>query len=75
MLQANTKHADFVHARIVLSLSFQGDQRQARQAKNAEGTNRSGRKGTYAGGTSGSGARHTGLAAARRASRNNTTLR
>ena len=29
MLQANTRHADFVHARIVLSLSFQGDQRQA----------------------------------------------
>ena len=31
MLQANTTHADFVHARIVHSLSFQGDQRQTRR--------------------------------------------
>ena len=28
MLQASTTHADFVHARIVLSLSFQWDQRR-----------------------------------------------
>jgi hypothetical protein len=28
MLQASTTHADFVHVRIVLSLSFQRDQRR-----------------------------------------------
>jgi hypothetical protein len=28
MLQASTTHADFVHIRTVLSLSFQGDQRR-----------------------------------------------
>jgi hypothetical protein len=28
MLQASTTHADFVHVRMVLSLSFQGDQRR-----------------------------------------------
>src|SRR5258708_3738675 len=33
MLQASTTHADFVNARIVLSLSFQGDQRRTLLAR------------------------------------------
>ena len=33
MLQASTTHADFVHIRTVLSLSFQGDQRRTLLAR------------------------------------------
>ncbi len=33
MLQASTTHADLIHARIVLSLSFQGDQRRTLLAR------------------------------------------
>ena len=33
MHQASTTHADFVHIRTVLSLSFQGDQRRTLQAR------------------------------------------
>jgi hypothetical protein len=44
MPQASTTHADFVHIRKVLSLSFHRDQRRTLRF-GAEGTNRSGRKG------------------------------
>jgi hypothetical protein len=33
MLQASTTHADFVHIRTVLSLSFRGDQRRTLLAR------------------------------------------
>src|SRR5580693_10114395 len=36
MLQASTTHADFVHIRTVLSLSFQGDQRRTLLARTPE---------------------------------------
>ena len=36
MIQASTTHADLVHVRIVLSLSFQGDQRRALLVRGAE---------------------------------------
>jgi len=44
MPQASTTHADFVHIRKVLSLSFHRDQRRTLRF-DAEGMNRSGRKG------------------------------
>ena len=37
MLQASTTHADLSHMRIVLSLSFQGDQRRALRARTPTG--------------------------------------
>jgi hypothetical protein len=36
MLQASTTHADFVHIRTVVSLSFQGDQRRTLQVRTPE---------------------------------------
>jgi len=33
MVQASTTHADFVHVRMVLSLSFQGDQRRTQAVR------------------------------------------
>ena len=51
--QANTTHADFVHTRTVLSLSFHRGSAPDTAGPDTEGTNRSGRKATYAGGTSG----------------------
>jgi hypothetical protein len=51
--QANTTHADFVHTRTVLSLSFHRGSAPDSTGPDTEGTNRSGRKATYAGGTSG----------------------
>ena len=52
-LQASTAHADLVRTRIVLSLSFRGNQRRTLQARTPKATRRSGGKATYAGGTSG----------------------
>jgi hypothetical protein len=40
MPQASTTHADLVHIRTVLSLSFQGDQRRTLLARTPKGTNR-----------------------------------
>ena len=37
MLQASTTHADFVHVRMVLSLSFRGDQRRPLLARAPKG--------------------------------------
>src|SRR5258705_13053562 len=37
MLQASTTHADFVHVRMVLSLSFRGDQRRTLLARTPNG--------------------------------------
>src|SRR6202044_2533049 len=45
MVQASTTHADLVHVRMVLSLSFRGDQRRTLLGPGAERMNRSGRKG------------------------------
>ena len=51
--QASTTHADFVHTRTVLSLSFLRESAPDAAGPDTEGTRRSGRKATYAGGTSG----------------------
>src|ERR1700677_4759489 len=40
MLQASTTHADFVHIRTVVSLSFQGDQRRTLRGPDARNTDR-----------------------------------
>ena len=52
MLPASTTHADVVHARIVLSLSFRGGRRGTLRIRAPEG-NWFGKERTYAGGTSG----------------------
>src|ERR1700742_2174015 len=72
MVQASTTHASLSHACMVLSLSFQGDQRRASQAQAPSGMKRlEGR--TYAGGTSGRNERQMALAPSVRARR--TTIR